>query len=322
MSDIPPPSTSLTTLLPFLFAPIPTPLPVHLLSPTTHLSHTFLSTSPSSPSYLQLVPSGTLSALHARLVERGIADLVLGPSLYTIEEGGIRGRVEVSLQDEEIDPRETDALAIDLVWEQGGREGDDDDAGPRWLFVTLSLVTRGKHPKGWHKTLEFARVSATSPRARQAQTPDDFLPPSSIPIAPRVPGKSVEDMASGEGTTPGAYGAAEDFWSGWSYDGEDDEESGERAEFVREAEQERKLQDAQEGCQFYLLNFRKRDYTDPPALQTGTATAKSRAASARLTSTKSSGRTRLARTGDRRASPAAAAAQRSVARHSSRRRPP
>ncbi|KAK4703692.1 hypothetical protein P7C70_g2517, partial [Phenoliferia sp. Uapishka_3] len=229
MTSIPPPSLSVPALLPILFSPHPTPLPVHLLSPTTHLSHTFLSTSPSSPSYLQLLPSPALTSLYNRTVERGFPDLQVGPDIWTIEEGGVRGRVEIHRAGEDTDDKQ--ALAVDLVWEAGGRE--DDDEGPRWLFVTLSLAERGVIPRGWHTTLSAAR-SAELPRPASTPSLEDFLPPS-IAI-PRGPPKTTAEMAEGEGTTPGAYGAAEDFWDGWSEDAEED--GMEREAFVRQVEQE------------------------------------------------------------------------------------
>ncbi|KAL8287280.1 hypothetical protein RQP46_003732 [Phenoliferia psychrophenolica] len=243
MNSIPAPSISLPALLPLLFSPSPTPLPLSILSPTTSLSHKFLSTSPSSPSYLALLPSDRLSALHTRLVERGWSDLRLGPDHYTIEDGGIRGRVQVSLVDE--DPAEKDALAVDLVWEAGGREGDDDGT-PRWLFVTLSLVTKDSTPQGWFSSIEAASRSATPPSPPAPRTPReaDFLPPRSIAI-PR-PSKSTTDMAEGEGTTPGAYGAAEDFWAGWSEDGEAEADNEERETYLRE-ESEKQEDEKREG---------------------------------------------------------------------------
>ncbi|KAL8292213.1 hypothetical protein RQP46_001679 [Phenoliferia psychrophenolica] len=226
-TEIPSPSLALASFLPLLFSETPTALPIELLSPTTHLSHTFLSTPTTSPSYLQLVPSGTLSALHARLVERGIPDLHLGNPIYTIEEGGIRGRVEVSSADDYEDPRETDALAVDLVWEAGGRE-DDEGEGPRWLFVTLSLVTKGVKPKGWHVTLDAARAGEHTQHNDVVSTDH---PSHSIVQDNRV--SSLEEESA-----PGSFGTAEGFWDGWSYSGSDEEEVEERAAFVRNVRRE------------------------------------------------------------------------------------
>ncbi|GAA5963386.1 hypothetical protein JCM3765_003049 [Sporobolomyces pararoseus] len=45
--------------------------------------------------------------------------------------------------------------------------------------------------------------------------------------------KTREEMAEGEGTTPGAYGDSEDFWAGWS-DNEDDQEERDSGIFVND----------------------------------------------------------------------------------------
>lgn len=212
MSHIPSPALSVPALLPLLFSPDPTPLPKALLSPTTHLTHTYLSTSPSSPSYLQLVPSLTLTLLHSQAVERGIEDLRIGPAQWSIEDGAVRGRVPIS----PAGSSSSETLAIELVWEEGSREGDE--AGPRWLFVTLALV--GKDAAGWYPSLEAALAAVELKKEYEqplSLSRDNFLEshgeeeegegrwgrPGPIDMA-RAKKEKTAEMAEGEGTTPGA----------------------------------------------------------------------------------------------------------------------
>ncbi|KAM0749830.1 hypothetical protein T439DRAFT_326724 [Meredithblackwellia eburnea MCA 4105] len=124
---------------------------------------------------------------------------------------------------------------------------------PRWLFQTLSLASFPPSPTGqggWTQSLSTLLSSIPKQPASRTQqaapapiplppkpTMDDFLPSTSAPTSPTryhpqsgmgtglsigIPAakkaKTAEEMAEGEGTTPGAYGAAEDFWDGWSDD--------------------------------------------------------------------------------------------------------
>lgn len=143
-----------------------------------------------------------------------MTDLHPSTPLYSIEPLSIRALVRLG----------NDGLALILQWEEatlptgpGGsfptdEEGEGDRAG--WKFLSLDLYT--PNDPLWVGSVQEALERA----AKKAEGSGKGRANMSI-ATPKLPPKSREDMAEGEGTTPGAYGAAEDFWEGWGDDGEE-----------------------------------------------------------------------------------------------------
>lgn len=198
MMDLPSPLPFLATLLPYLLSTEPTTLPASFLStPTTH-HHTFLDPSPSSPSYLQLLPSSLVEPLRESLSTFPIEDVQLGDARYNLEEGEVRARIPLGLS----------GLAVVLLWEETSYP-DGEHERPSWTFLTLSSLPAPGTPPIFYPSLSEALDQAGRNR------------PGPIEIR----GREKEDSrADGEGTTPGAYGAAEDFWEGWEEDSVEEEE--------------------------------------------------------------------------------------------------
>lgn len=204
--DLPSPLPFLATLLPYLLSPEPTILPASFLStPTTH-HHTFLDPSPASPSYLQLLPSPLVEPLRESLSTLPIEDVEIGDARYNIEEGEVRSRIPLGLA----------GLAVVLMWEETSYP-DGEHERPSWTFLSLAAIPAPGTPPIFYHSLAEALDQAGRNR------------PGPIEIRAR----EKEDVrADGEGTTPGAYGAAEDFWEGW----EEDAPSGGEEEKVEEKE--------------------------------------------------------------------------------------
>lgn len=166
--------------------PKPDPEPFSTL---TRQTHQFLNLLPSDAEYLILGETGRerLKALWqpVRWGESEIDDVVH----WSVEEEGVRVKLKI-----------ISGLSMILVWEvedlAAGGEGK-----PDWRFLTL---VKSDEP-GYEDTLEKAMTKASS-LARPA--------PVGIPNG----GPVVDSRADGEGSTPGAYGAPEDFWAGWDDD--------------------------------------------------------------------------------------------------------
>lgn len=177
---------------------------------------------------------------------------MIGEVGWNVEEGQIKTRVEVG----------GNGLAVVLKWEEldyvaqpfagssyqnggGDDEDEDKDSRPCWTFHTLTLMPSSSPtstPPVYHSSLTLALESAVKTSNR----------PSAINIAAAK--KSTADMAEGEGTTPGAYGAAEDFWDGWSDDG-GEEESASRDYRYAEPVQEKREEDFGGGDASYWGSY-------------------------------------------------------------------
>lgn len=145
-------------------------------------------------------------------------DPSLGAPLYSLDPSEVRSLITIG----------SSGLAVILRWEeealptaafgQGSSANDEDDERPAWTFLTLAMYDSAQRGNLWFTSLEEALLAVAQ---KQADRNSKASPALTIPT-PKLPPKSREEMAEGEGTTPGAYGAAEDFWEGW----EDDEPHG------------------------------------------------------------------------------------------------
>ena len=218
----PEPFTFLTTLLPLIFTSSPSALPPTLLSKPTRLAHKFLSSEVGSSSYycLSSREEYDVERLRETIVTESYGEMNLGKAEweYDKEEREVRARVAVGKE----------GLCIIMVWEEAENSTlktpkpdddipatptspsisveaeEEDDDRPAWTFLTLSLLG----PTSQFKPTLKAAISYSSSHR-----------PSAIDIPnSKTKKKEIGEMAQGEGTTPGAYGAAEDFWQGWSDD--------------------------------------------------------------------------------------------------------
>ncbi|GAA5936731.1 hypothetical protein JCM1841_001982 [Sporobolomyces salmonicolor] len=260
--DLPPPHAFLSTILPLLFSPDPLPLAPSLLSQPTKQAIHYLSLSPDDVGYWALGKDDDgVSERRRAVVEAGnLEDLQLGNAHYSFDLEELKAFVSISL------PYPSSStpgrIGVVLLWEEqatpaaaattGGAGAEEPDEGrPGWAFLRLEALpaegqeasSRGCRPN-WYPTIGQAIDASTSalspalsPRRASPPAPLDFSGQSgkttnspSYPVQPTSAGakkfKSAEEMAEGEGSTPGAYGAAEDFWAGWSDDEGDDEARG------------------------------------------------------------------------------------------------
>ncbi|KAM0791664.1 hypothetical protein ACM66B_006100 [Microbotryomycetes sp. NB124-2] len=209
--DLPDPTHACARLLPTLLSPEPCTIPSQQLAQPTAQAHHFLNTVPTQHAYLQPVTvKNKVIELHNKLIESGhCGEVQLGSPLYSVDDTFIRALV----------PLGNDGLAVVVMWEEqslpnsafGHGQTSDDEERPAWVFQTLDTVPL-PHDRGrlWHDSLEQALKAI-----------QDLL--KTRPVNIQQSGKRIktkEEMAEGEGTTPGAYGAAEDFWAGWNDDDE------------------------------------------------------------------------------------------------------
>ncbi|KAK4047218.1 hypothetical protein OIV83_005520 [Microbotryomycetes sp. JL201] len=207
--DLPDPSHACARLLPTLLSPEPCSISVQQLAQPTAQAHHFLNTRPTQHEYLQPVAvKQKVIELHNRLVEAGhLGEVRLGQPLYAVDDTSIRALVPVG----------GEGLACVVMWEEqslpnsafGHGDSSDDEERPAWAFQTLDVVPSDRdRGQLWHSTLDSALEHVA-----------DLLKTRPVNIAQhgkRI--KTKEEMAEGEGTTPGAYGAPEDFWAGWNDD--------------------------------------------------------------------------------------------------------
>lgn len=221
--DLPAPSTLLPLLLPALLAP--SPLPPSLLSHQLATAHKFLSPLPCTAGHYQLPPlSPSLELKRLRWTEGGdLALELVGPTLFRVDQGG-EVRAWIGLGDE--------GLGVELVWSQESRgleragsssSEEEGEEGGGWKFQTISELpltppsALGNPNSTFHPSLEAALLythSLASPNISSLP-----IPITNHSILP--PGTALVDIDSREGTTPGAYGDANSFWSGWTSDPED-----------------------------------------------------------------------------------------------------
>lgn len=241
--DLPSPTSTLITLLPFLLASPAASIPSNLLSSPVLQSHLYLNHSPTSLHYLQPITKPTEQvqlSLEALIENQG--DIELSRPKWRIEgDGEIRSKILLSLSNF----NKPGGLEVILLWEEdkngmGSMGLEDQIEGPSWGFLSL-VESRSRSSSseddGYSATFELAMESL---RTR---------------MIPKVPSTStVKEINGGEieeaeGTTPGAYAGAEDFWEGWgeeeaTIDDQDDDDVINRAlnyseEAVRREEQER-----------------------------------------------------------------------------------
>ncbi|SCZ88866.1 BZ3500_MvSof-1268-A1-R1_Chr2-1g04692 [Microbotryum saponariae] len=242
--DLPPPQPACIALLPVLLSPTPRAIPGSQLSQLTRSAHHYLSTPVTSPAYLQPVQVDyEVTRLREELTE-SISDPPLGDPLYAADASAIRALIPIG----------SSSLAVVLVWEEesvhpfGGafadlgngsssafaRSEDQDEQGlAGWRFLTLDRIDPDSpSAKHWSTDLRTALdglarqlsegvVEAAGTGGSKKKSVGTG--PMTIKT-PKVPIQSREEMAEGEGTTPGAYGAPEDFWEGWEE--EDDHSEG------------------------------------------------------------------------------------------------
>ncbi|KAK4047040.1 hypothetical protein OIO90_006323 [Microbotryomycetes sp. JL221] len=222
--DLPDPRHTCARLLPLLLSQEHERLPTTLLAAPTAQSHHYLNTTPTQHEYLQpvTVKHGVIE-LHNKLIEAGHHDEVqVGEPMYNVDDTAIRSMVPIG----------NEGLSIVLMWEEASLpnsafgHGDahlEDEERPSWAFQTLDHVpsfassptTRHSLQKMWHSTLE-----------RAIEAVKDLIKSRPVNIGQQgTKIKSKQEMAEGEGTTPGAYGAAEDFWAGWNDDDDNDDET-------------------------------------------------------------------------------------------------
>ncbi|GAA5879294.1 hypothetical protein JCM1840_004682 [Sporobolomyces johnsonii] len=256
--DLPPPHAFLSTILPLLFSPDPLPLAPSLLSQPAKQAIHYLSLSPDDVEYWALGKDDDgVSERRRAVIEAGnLEDLQLGDAQYSFDFEEIKALVSISLPY----PSSSTAgrIGVILLWEEqaspaaaattGGAGDEEPDEGrPGWAFLRLEALpvegqeasSKGRRPT-WYPTVGQAIDASTSALSR-ALAPSRASPPPPLDFSgqsgnetysashPTQFGngdakkfKSAEEMAEGEGTTPGAYGAAEDFWAGWSDEEGDD----------------------------------------------------------------------------------------------------
>ncbi|KAI5476438.1 hypothetical protein MNV49_007751 [Pseudohyphozyma bogoriensis] len=240
MTELPSPYPLLTTLLPLLFTQTPSHLPPTLLSTPLSLSHRYLQPTPLDSKYLQLLPSPALTNLYHHLIESGAGEgqVELGTPGWNVEEGeGIKVRFPIG--EDEGQGR----VAVVLKWEEPtfgsgmaahSKADEEPDPRPCWTFHTLALVTKeseGKPPlyhASMHDAIDHQQMEEQQrelKNIRPAGANGNGSMAIDIPKGANK-GKQVEDMAEGEGTTPGAYGNSEDFWSGWGDEEGDEADAG------------------------------------------------------------------------------------------------
>lgn len=229
--DLPSPSTTIITLLPFLLASPASSIPSNLLSSPVLQSHLYLNHSPSSLHYLQPItkPTERVRELLEILIENQV-DIELGEPRWRIEgDGEVRSKVLLNLSSNQ---SEEDGLEVVLLWEEdkngmGSMGLEDQTEGPSWGFLSLVESTSSKDD-GYSATFELAMESL---RNR---------------MIPKVPVSNIDKVngeVEGEGITPGTYVGAEDFWEGWEEggevtsmdDGEDDEVINRALQYSEEA---------------------------------------------------------------------------------------
>ncbi|SCV71807.1 BQ2448_4501 [Microbotryum intermedium] len=232
--DLPPPHPACIALLPVLLSPTPRAIPGSQLSQLTRSAHHYLSTPVTSPAYLQPVQVDyEVTRLKEELAESN-SDPHLGDPLYAADASAIRALI----------PLGSSSLAVVLVWEEesvhpyGGAftrlgngfssafapSDDQDEQGlAGWRFLTLDRIDlHSPSAKHWSLDLRTAldglsrQLSEGVGAARTGRSTKKSAGTGPMTIkTPKFPVKSREEMAEGEGTTPGAYGAPEDFWEGW-----------------------------------------------------------------------------------------------------------
>lgn len=101
------------------------------------------------------------------------------------------------------------SLGITFLWEE------KEEVGAAWGFLSLCRLPAldVQEESAWHPSLSAAVAGLSTSMENERSASGS----QAIPIA--VGGKEAS-RADGEGTTPGAYGAAEDFWEGWGNDDE------------------------------------------------------------------------------------------------------
>ncbi|KDE02683.1 hypothetical protein MVLG_06772 [Microbotryum lychnidis-dioicae p1A1 Lamole] len=232
--DLPPPQPACIALLPVLLSPTPRAIPGWQLSQLTRSAHHYLSTPVTSPAYLQPVQVDyEVTRLREELTD-SITDPHLGDPLYAADASAIRALIPIG----------SSSLAVVLVWEEesvhpfGGafaglgnassstfaRSEDQDEQGlAGWRFLTLDRIDPDSpSAKHWSSDLRTALDGLARQLSEAVETTgtggskkkSGGTGPMTIKT-PKIPIKSREEMAEGEGTTPGAYGAPEDFWEGW-----------------------------------------------------------------------------------------------------------
>jgi hypothetical protein len=196
------------SILPNLFSP-PTsikPLPLPLLSNLLRLSHRFLDPLVDSAEYYQIATPANEEVERRRkaLVGKGFQHYLNSNDLtaeWRIDESeGIMSRVGLG------------GLAVIVKWEMEQKdEGSTIGGKMRWTYFTLEIPTTSSST--YFPSFPAAMDQFTSTLDKKGRR----SPPIDIDLS-KSKVKSVDEMAQGEGTTPGAYGAAEDFWSGWNSD--------------------------------------------------------------------------------------------------------
>ena len=111
-----------------------------------------------------------------------------------------------------------------------GTTNEEESDRPSWTYLTMELLPSPSaalvNPSTiYHTSLEAAVAHSTTLAAKSTPPiPIPSLPTrSSPPPTTLPPQQNPHEMADGEGTTPGAYGNSEDFWSGWTEDENDGE---------------------------------------------------------------------------------------------------
>ena len=228
--DLPSPLPTLLTLLPLLTSSVPTLLPFKHLATALRQSHYFLEPRLDSAEYFQLPTTSSALAQEIEGRRRGLGELgdgiyeAIGGVEWRCEGGEVRSRLAVG----------NEGLCVVLLWEEevvdtrpGGASttNDEESDRPAWTYLTMELLptpsTAPTNPSTtYHLSLEAAVAHSTN-LAAKSTTPipiPSTLNRSSPPPTTLPPKKDPHDMADGEGTTPGAYGNSEDFWSGWTED--------------------------------------------------------------------------------------------------------
>ncbi|ORY52815.1 hypothetical protein BCR35DRAFT_310553, partial [Leucosporidium creatinivorum] len=193
-------------------------------------SHHFLDSNPTDEAYLQPIRvQQQVTQLLQQLVEgAGLDSLSPSAPLYSIDPLSIRSLIHLAptplaiiLQWDDQHPIPTAAFAQEQELER-----------PAWCFLTLELYTEGDDQ--WSSSLEEALKKGASKVGGGASAAKSAM---RIPT-PKVPPKTREEMAEGEGTTPGAYGDAEDFWGGYSDDEGASAEQGGNEQEVQEVRED------------------------------------------------------------------------------------
>lgn len=198
------------------------------VSELLRLSHRYLEPSPRSQEYYQLRTPASTEVERIRS-ELDLDSVRIGRAEWRVDESdGIIVRVVLSND-------AVDELAVLLKWERlGGGEGGETSESD-WTYLTMELPsTRIVYSADLPAAIE--EYSGSMQSAHYA-TPIDI-----------VSSKPVQDMAEGEGTTPGAYGAADDFWSGYL----DDDER--REAVAKEQEEEEEYDEDEDNPTGFCLN--------------------------------------------------------------------